>query len=164
LDKFARFLRQGSEEVSYDLADVVSREDIFGSDRDWSSLSTDRSRELLREFHSFWRQFSSLVSDYNRLCKSWDSLHDMALSVVQSPEERPYTVALAVSILQTLAASFAMLARSALSVSRASDVWQGALEKHIDGEEECRLYLARALVQKMAVMQDAIVKAATESE
>ncbi len=148
----------------YDLHEVVSRDDIEGDRLDWSSLSTERSSELLSEFHKFWREFSSFVSTYNNLCKSWDSLHDIALSVVESSEEQPYTVAVAVSVLQTLAASFAMLAQSALAVSRASDVWYGALEKHIADDDERKRYMARAALQKMVVMQDAVVKAATEQE
>jgi len=63
-----------------------------------------------------------------------------------------------------LAASFAMVARSALAVSRASDVWDGALEKHIVDDDERKHYMARAMLQKMVVMQDAIVKAATDQE
>jgi hypothetical protein len=148
----------------YDLVDVVSRDDIEGDRSDWSSLSTERSSELLGEFHKFWREFSSFVNEYNRVCNFWDSLHDIAISIVESPEEDPYTVAVAVSILQTLAAAFAMLARSALQVSRASDVWHGALERHIVDEDERKHYMARAMLQKMVVMQDAIVKAATEQE
>jgi len=148
----------------YDLADIVSRDDIEGDRSDWSSLSTERSSELLGEFHKFWREFSSFVGDYNRICKSWDALHDIAVSIVESPEEHPYTVAVAVSILQTLASSFAMLARSALAVSRASDVWDGALEKHVVDDDERKHYMARAMLQKMVVMQDAIVKAATEQK
>jgi hypothetical protein len=146
------------------LADVVSRDDIDGDRSDWSSLSTERSSELLGEFHKFWREFSFLVSNYNRVCNMWDSLHDIAVSAVESPEEDPYTVAVAVSVLQTLAAAFAMLARSALAVSRASEVWHGALERHIVDDEERKRYMARAVLQKVAVMQDAIVKAAAEQK
>jgi len=151
-------------ERSYDLGDIFSRDGIEGDCSDWSSLSTERSSELLSEFHKFWREFSSFVGDYNRICKSWDSLHDIAISIVESPEEQPYTVAVAVSILQTLASSFAMLARSALAVSRASDVWDGALEKHVVDDDERKHYMTRALLQKMVVMQDAIVKAATQQK
>ena len=143
---------------------IVYRDNIEGDRSDWSSLSTERSSELLGEFHKFWKDFSSLVDHYNSVCKSWDSLSDMAISIVESPEEHPYTVAVAVSILQTLAASFAMLARSALGVSRASDVWHGALERRIIDDEERKHYMARAMLQKMVVMQDAIVKAATKQE
>jgi hypothetical protein len=154
----------GGGERLYDLRSIVSRDDIEGNRSDWSSLSTERSSELLGEFHKFWRDFSSFVGDYNRICKSWESLSDIAVSIVESPEEHPYTVAVAASILQTLAASFAMLARSALGVSRASDVWRGALEKHIVDDEERKHYMARAMLQKMVVMQDAVVKAATEQK
>jgi len=146
------------------LRSIVYRDNIEGDRSDWSSLSTERSSELLGEFHKFWKDFSSLVDHYNSVCKSWDSLSDMAISIVESPEEHPYTVAVAVSILQTLAASFAMLARSALGVSRASDVWHGALERRIIDDEERKHYMARAMLQKMVVMQDAIVKAATKQE
>jgi len=154
----------GGGERLYELADIVSRDGIEGDCSDWSSLSTERSSELLGEFHKFWREFSSFADDYNRICKSWDALHDIAVSIVESPEEQPYTVAVAVSILQTLAASFAMVARSALAVSRASDVWQNALEKHVVDDDERKHYMARAMLQKMVVMQDAIVKAATEQK
>jgi hypothetical protein len=49
-------------------------------------------------------------------------------------------------------------------VSRASDVWDGALEKHVVDDDERKHYMARAMLQKMVVMQDAIVKAATEQK